>query len=134
MGYSPLGLLRALEIKSMSPIDGGGILGSFNQSHAASRLAQTEKSCGQNALEGGSREARRRFELAREEVLQTETLHGGRVDPDEHHEEPRGGPKRKPPRKQFKGSPESDNYVSETSPDGKEVDDDQRGHLIDIRA
>lgn len=119
----------------MSAIDGGGILGSFNQSHAASRLAQTEKSRGQNALEGGSREARRRFEIAREEVLQTETLHGGRVDPDERHEDPRGGRKRKPPRKQSKGNPENDNSVSETAPGvGKEVDDDQSGHLIDIRA
>ncbi len=126
-------------MESVSHIDGSGIVGSFNQSHLASKLAQSEKSRGQNAVESGAREARRRFELAREEILQTETLHGRRVEPDEEHPDPRGGPQRKRPKPLAQLLAEKDQEQQEQAgltegPPAGDEDDRQRGQLIDIRA
>jgi hypothetical protein len=59
-----------------------GIAGSFNQAAQASRLAESEKARTRRTEDDRIREARKRFAVAQEEVSQTETLRGSRVDPD----------------------------------------------------
>ena len=118
---------------------GSGIAGSFNQANLASRAADVEKNRARLTEEQRLREARKRFAAVQEEVAQTETLRGRRVEPDkeetdgqdahdqyESHEElsRRQTKPRKPPQLDLRGR----------QADQGQAPDSSSGHIIDLEA
>lgn len=120
----------------------GNIQGAFNLANQASRLTEADKAKARKAEQDRVRDARRHYISTQEEVVQTQTLRGSRVDPDreqsdgqdardqyEGHElltdeEIERAPARKPPKAAHQDGPQSKDGAA----------DDGSGHLVDLEA
>ena len=118
---------------------GSGIVGSFNQASLASRVAENEKNRVRGAEDERVRDARRRFIAAQEEVAQTESLRGTRVEPDK--EESAGGDARDQYESHDEFEAQRQRVERARTPprpqshvDESKIEGDDSGHLIDITA
>lgn len=119
---------------------GSAISGTFNQATLASRRAEADKARAHAAEEERLREARKRFVATQEEVAQTETLRGMRVEPDkersegqearDQYEAHRELNKRRPPPRLEQPSDNPPGPPAETD----KPPDSETGHIIDLEA
>ena len=120
----------------------GSIQGAFNQANQASRQAEAERAKNRKAEQDRVRDARRQYISTQEEVVQTQTLRGSRVDPDPEATDGQDA------RDQYEGHRQlTDDVIksapARTPPVGRKVDrtsdsvlpsDDGSGSLIDLEA
>lgn len=114
-----------------------GIQGTFNQANLAARRVEAEKAQKRRTEEERLRDARRKFVLAQEEIEQTETLRGSRVDADKQQSDGRDARDQHEAHDQLASGHEQSEQTENSRAGGREEGpppDSDSGHLIDVEA